>query len=508
MSKAIIYIRVSTVEQVENHSLDTQRARCSAYCEQQGLGVVHVYSEEGESAKTADRTELQRMLKYCSHSARADGVTRLIVFRFDRFTRNMSDLVHLQELLGSFGVRVESATEQTDDSPSGQFMRNILAATAQFDNDTRSQRTREGMLTGLQKGRWQWKAPIGYLRSPPSVGGSSLVPDPITAHFVVKAFELTAEGARSRADVRRHLTMLGLRGFRGKPMTADTFNKMLARPIYYGRVQSKAFKFEGPGDFDPLVTKDLFMRAQRAMHPTVTHPGKHHFDNPDFPLRRVLTCPDCNGPLTGSWSRGRNGNRHAYYHCPKRGCHGMHRRADVEQAFMGFLSEQSVPVGITNLLNAAIRDTWKTRVGDANSVIERLQSELRTQETKRDELFDALVHRCVIDKATFDVRNARIESRIEDLRHELAAQSSGSLDLDQCLAFGEVLLRNLPECWNRLPMAQRPRFLKALFPQGLQYNGTLVGTAVTPWHNWGLGSLEPAMSGEVPPTGFEPVLPP
>ncbi len=387
-------------------------------------------------------------------------------------------------------------------------MRNILAATAQFDNDTRSQRTREGMLTGLQKGRWQWKAPFGYLRSPLSVGGPSLVPDLINAPYVVKAFELIAEGARSRADVRRHLTTLGLRGLGGKPMTADTFNKMLARTIYYGWMQSEAFKFEGPGDFGPLVTKDLFMRAQRAMHPTVTHPGKHHFDNPDFPLRRVLTCPDCNGPLTGSWSRGRNGNRYGYYHCPKRGCHGTHRRADVEQAFMGFLSEQSVPVGITNLLNAAIRDTWKTRVGDANSVIEQLQSELRTQEKQRDELFDALVHRRVIDKATFDERNARIESRIDGLRRELAAQSSGSLDLDQCLAFGEVLLRDLPECWNRLPMAQRPRFLKALFPQGLQYSGTSVGTTATPWHNWGLGGLEPAMSGEVPPTGFEPVLPP
>src|SRR5271166_4523641 len=56
---AIIYTRVSTGRQVENASLDTQEQVCKDYCARQGWAVLRVFREEGESAKTADRTQLQ-----------------------------------------------------------------------------------------------------------------------------------------------------------------------------------------------------------------------------------------------------------------------------------------------------------------------------------------------------------------------------------------------------------------------------------------------------------------
>jgi predicted site-specific integrase-resolvase len=62
---AVIYIRVSTKEQTENLSLPTQLKACEEYCQRQGFEVLERFREEGESAKTADRTELQSLLKYC-----------------------------------------------------------------------------------------------------------------------------------------------------------------------------------------------------------------------------------------------------------------------------------------------------------------------------------------------------------------------------------------------------------------------------------------------------------
>ena len=56
---AVIYIRVSTKEQTEDLSLPTQLRACEEYCRREGFEIVQRFKEEGESAKTADRTELR-----------------------------------------------------------------------------------------------------------------------------------------------------------------------------------------------------------------------------------------------------------------------------------------------------------------------------------------------------------------------------------------------------------------------------------------------------------------
>lgn len=65
MVGAVIYVRVSTKEQTENLSLPTQLRACEEYCRRQGYEVIERFQEEGESAKTTERSQLQNLLKYC-----------------------------------------------------------------------------------------------------------------------------------------------------------------------------------------------------------------------------------------------------------------------------------------------------------------------------------------------------------------------------------------------------------------------------------------------------------
>ena len=65
MIGAVIYVRVSTKKQTENLSLPTQLRACEDYCRRQGYEVLERFREDGESARTTDRTELQNLLKYC-----------------------------------------------------------------------------------------------------------------------------------------------------------------------------------------------------------------------------------------------------------------------------------------------------------------------------------------------------------------------------------------------------------------------------------------------------------
>ncbi len=64
MVGAEIYVRVSTKEQTENLSLPTQPRACEEYCRRQGYEILERFHQEGESAKTPDRSQLQALLKY------------------------------------------------------------------------------------------------------------------------------------------------------------------------------------------------------------------------------------------------------------------------------------------------------------------------------------------------------------------------------------------------------------------------------------------------------------
>ena len=60
--KAMIYVRVSSDEQVRGTSLESQEAACRRYCVARGYDVAALWRDAGESAKTADRPEFQRMI--------------------------------------------------------------------------------------------------------------------------------------------------------------------------------------------------------------------------------------------------------------------------------------------------------------------------------------------------------------------------------------------------------------------------------------------------------------
>jgi DNA invertase Pin-like site-specific DNA recombinase len=112
MVGAVIYVRVSTKEQTENLSLPTQLKACEEYCERQGFHVLTRFREEGGSAKTADRTELQKLLQFCRNNK--GKVQFVVVFNLTRFAREKYDHFALRAHLKSLGISLRSATVPID----------------------------------------------------------------------------------------------------------------------------------------------------------------------------------------------------------------------------------------------------------------------------------------------------------------------------------------------------------------------------------------------------------
>jgi DNA invertase Pin-like site-specific DNA recombinase len=263
MAGAVIYIRVSTKEQTENLSLPTQLRACEEYCRREGLNVLARFKEEGESAKTADRTELQNLLTFCRTNK--GRVHFVVVFNLTRFARDKYDHFALRSLLQSLGISLRSATEPIDDTSTGKLMEGVLAAFAQFDNDCRSDRTRAGMKAALEIGRCVFLAPIGYLNAPRSMG-KSLLHDPERAPIIRQAFEDYATGRFTKQQILEQVTTAGLRNRRNQPLSSQAIGMLLRNQLYAGVIDVPECGVRGRrGDFEPIVTSELFDRAQTVL---------------------------------------------------------------------------------------------------------------------------------------------------------------------------------------------------------------------------------------------------
>ena len=233
MVGAVIYVRVSTKEQTENLSLPTQLRACEEYCRRQGYEILERFHEEGESAKTTDRSQLQNLLTYCRLNK--GRVHFVVVFNLTRFARDKYDHFALRSHLQSLGISLRSATEPIDDTSTGKLMEGVLAAFAQFDNDCRSDRTRAGMKAALELGRWVFLAPIGYLNAPRAMG-KSLMPDPERAPLVRRAFEEYATGRFTKQQLLKQSRAWGLTNRRGCPLTSQAIGVLLRNQLYAGIV--------------------------------------------------------------------------------------------------------------------------------------------------------------------------------------------------------------------------------------------------------------------------------
>src|SRR3989344_4399887 len=178
----IIYIRVSSKEQIETFSLSNQEKFCRELSERDGYDVLGVWKEEGESAKTANRTQLQLMMRFAEKNKKR--ISRLVVYKVDRLSRDTADYLAIKTFFKKLGISVVSATEKLEDTPGGKFYETLLSAAAQFDNDVRSQRTLEGMKARLLKGLWSSVAPWGYSNTRDAMDGKIIAPHPEKAPIV------------------------------------------------------------------------------------------------------------------------------------------------------------------------------------------------------------------------------------------------------------------------------------------------------------------------------------
>ena len=227
---AVVYLRVSTEDQATNISNLPNQERICRSAWNKGP-IVQTFVDPGESARSADRPEFQRMLTYCKTNRE---VRYVIVENLSRFARNVADQAQTINMLLDCGVRVCSIAEpNVDETAAGRLAANTHGAFNQFYSDQLSEKMKIRSRAALEAGRWPWQAPAGYVNvNTAKDGGPNIVPDPNSEPLLQKAFEMMATGLYTQADVLKAVTEEGLRNRKGRAFIPQEFQRILRNPVY------------------------------------------------------------------------------------------------------------------------------------------------------------------------------------------------------------------------------------------------------------------------------------
>src|SRR5689334_19297302 len=145
IGRAIIYVRVSSEEQADNYSIESQIAACRKYAEEQGFSVVTVLQDVMSGAKL-DRPGLTKVRELIQNK-HADV---LIVYCSDRLTRSLAHSLLLRDEFKAAGVAVHFVTKgQSQDTPEGNLFESIESAFAEYERLKIAERMARGRKAAL-----------------------------------------------------------------------------------------------------------------------------------------------------------------------------------------------------------------------------------------------------------------------------------------------------------------------------------------------------------------------
>lgn len=319
--KAAIYLRVSTKEQAEaggereGFSIPAQREACKRKADALGAVVVEEFADRGESAKTAQRPALQRMLAYVVENK----IDYLIVHKVDRLARNRFDDVTINVALKQAGVTLVSVTENIDATPSGALLHSIMSGVAEFYSRNLAQEVMKGTMQKVRQGGTVTKAPIGYLNVRKLENGREMrtvAIDPERGPMMRWAFE---EYATGNWTLRTLLKALTEKGFTAPPsarraarvMSIGHFNRLLRNPYYKGVVRYNGLEVQGT--HEPLIDEELFSKVQELLSENDAKTGTKERIHNHY-LKGLLRCGTCGEKLCFTNANG-NGGKYAYFFC-------------------------------------------------------------------------------------------------------------------------------------------------------------------------------------------------
>lgn len=186
MTKAIGYVRVSTVGQAEGLSPDAQKKRIKQWCKSNDYTLLTIHSDNGKSGKNLkDRPGVLKAID----QACKEGAT-LVFYSLSRLARNTRETMEIADQLGKANANMVSLTEPIDTtSAAGKMFFQMMAVLNEFERNLASERTSEMIAYKRSQNMPVSRVPFGQ-----RLEAGRLVPDAEETQTIDRMRQLKEEG--------------------------------------------------------------------------------------------------------------------------------------------------------------------------------------------------------------------------------------------------------------------------------------------------------------------------
>lgn len=431
--QAVIFARVSSKEQEPGASLDAQHDIMMEYCQKRGLSVLKKYRVI-ESSTVGKRTKFNEMLDFIRKQKQK---TAIVVHCIDRFQRRFNECAAVEALLKEDKIELHFYKEGlilNQNSSSADIMRwdmGILSAkmyiASMRDNVNRS------MNYNWSLGKWQGRAPIGYLNTRDETNKATIITDPERAPIIKKMFEKYATGYQSLKSIWKFAQEMNLTPYRSKTkksISRVAVYNILTNPFYYGEMVVKGQVI--PHIYEPLIKKSLFDKVQELLSGKKIHSKEQIYGGIPFAFRGLIKCAHCGCTLSGELHKKASGKTYTYLRCG-------HLKGPCNQELVSesvILNQLDDEVFSKIRINSKIAELLKKNIqqnlideAKVNAVMKRqITNELEKLNIRerrvKDVFFDG-----GIDRSEWEEEKANIETRRKELQKTIEKYADITQDI-------------------------------------------------------------------------------
>ena len=306
--RAVIYARFSTDKQREE-SIEAQERACREYAAAHGYSISAVYADRAASGKTDRRPDFQRMMR----DAKSQRFDVVLVHKYNRFARRMSDHVRYEDKLNSYGIQLIAVAEDFGTGKEAVIMKALMRSLSEYYiidlSDEVKKGHRENAMKALHNGGL---APFGY-----DIVDQKYVVNEFEAAYVRRMYNCASDCIGFTALVDE-MAAAGVRGKRGKPIKYQQIYDILRNEKYCGDCilqktvtvdciskTRKANQGEAPmyiveNNHPAIISREVFNRAQEELSrrnslrlqsdkTAITANGRYS----KYALTEVLHCAEC-----------------------------------------------------------------------------------------------------------------------------------------------------------------------------------------------------------------------
>ena len=328
---AAVYARVSTLQQEQEATIDSQEAELEKYVREKGyrLSKEYYFLEQAVSGAVLARPALDRL-----RDLAAEGLFETVLcLSPDRLSRKYAHQWILIEELKRAGVKVAFVNQPSvEDNPQGQLLLGIQGLFSEYECSVITDRLRRGNLYRVRRGELVNPVPpYGYRYIPVSEpNGGRWEEHPIEKEAVRYIYAAYTEKGLKIGQIVDDLNRNSLKmPPRGRHWGYSTVQAILKQPAYTGQThynrtcvcnerigkpkkQGRGVKRTAvhqprpreewiPMKVPPLLTEEIWLKAQEQLEINrkfSTRNNSSHF----YLLRSLLVCDVCGRTMVGrSW---------------------------------------------------------------------------------------------------------------------------------------------------------------------------------------------------------------